>query len=121
MNKDTKKLYALTAVITALPILALLLPFENITLVCLGFSLPSAVAVFFLVFAVMQIISVVLTHFVPFSIVLTADGLFYSTTSTMADPIGLSFGIAGTIFNVICGAGLFVATAKLMNSKVNIK
>lgn len=81
----------------------------------------SAVAVFFLVFAVMQIISVVLTHFVPFSVVLTADGLFYSTTSTMADPIGLSFGIAGTIFNVVCGAGLFVATAKLMNSKVNIK
>ena len=81
----------------------------------------SAVVVFFAVFIVMQVISVVLEQYVPFSIVLTADGLFYSTTSTMADPIGLSFGIAGTIFNVLCAAGLFVATAKLMNSKVNIK
>lgn len=81
----------------------------------------SAVVVFFAVFIVMQIISVVLAQYVPFSIVLTAEGLFYSTTSTMADPIGLSFGIAGTIFNVVCAAGLFVATAKLMNSKVNIK
>lgn len=81
----------------------------------------SAVVMFFAVFIVMQVISVILAHYVPFSIVLTADGLFYSTTSTMADPLGLSFGIAGTIFNVICAAGLFVGTAKLMNSKVNIK
>lgn len=81
----------------------------------------SAVVVFFAVFAVMQIISVVLAQYVPFSIVLTSEGLFYSTTSSMADPLGLSFGLAGTIFNVVCAAGLFVATAKIMNSKVNIK
>lgn len=81
----------------------------------------SAVVVFFAVFAVMQIISVVLAQYVPFSIVLTSEGLFYSTTSSMADPLGLSFGLAGTIFNVACAAGLFVATAKIMNSKVNIK
>lgn len=81
----------------------------------------STVVVFFAVFIVMQVISVVLAQYVPFSIVITGDGIFYSTTSTMADPLGLSFGLAGTIFNVVCAAGLFIGTAKLMNSKVNIK
>ena len=81
----------------------------------------AAVAVFFGVFIVMQVVSVLLAQYVPLSIVLTGDGLFYSTTSTMSDPIGLSFGVAGTIFNVVCAALLFVGTAKLMNTKVNIK
>lgn len=81
----------------------------------------AAVVVFFAVFIVMQIVDVVLSQYVPLSIVLTSEGIFYSTQSTMADPLGLSFGLAGTIFNVVCAAGLFVATAKLMNSKVNIK
>ncbi len=81
----------------------------------------AAVAVFFAVFIVMQVISVLLAQYVPLSIVLTGEGLFYSTTSTMSDPIGLSFGVAGTIFNVVCAAALFVGTAKLMNTKVNIK
>ena len=81
----------------------------------------AAVVVFFAVFIVMQVIGIVLAQYVPLSIVLTSEGLFYSTQSTMADPLGLSFGLAGTIFNVVAGAGLFVATAKLMNSKVNIK
>lgn len=81
----------------------------------------AAVVVFFAVFVVMQIIGVLLAQYVPLSIVLTSEGLFYSTESTMANPIGLSFGIAGTIFNVVCGAVLFAVTAKLMNSKVNIK
>lgn len=79
------------------------------------------VAIFFAVFIVMQVISVLLAQYVPLSIVLTSEGIFYSTESTMANPLGLSFGIAGTIFNAVCAAGLFFATAKLMNSKVNIK
>ena len=81
----------------------------------------AAVVVFFAVFIVMQVIDILLAQYVPLSIVLTSEGLFYSTESTMADPLGLSFGIAGTLFNVVCGALLFVGTAKLMNSKVNIK
>ncbi len=81
----------------------------------------AAVVVFFAVFIVMQVISVVLAQYVPLSIVLTSEGIFYSTASTMADPLGLSFGLAGTIFDVVCAAALFVGTAKLMNSKVNIK
>ncbi|MBQ4604817.1 MAG: hypothetical protein IJB16_09460 [Clostridia bacterium] len=81
----------------------------------------AAVVVFFAVFIVMQIIGVLLAQYVPLSVVLTSEGIFYSTQSTMADPLGLSFGLAGTIFNVVCAAGLFFATAKLMNSKVNIK
>lgn len=81
----------------------------------------AAVAVFFAVFIVMQVASLLLSQYVPLSIVLTADGLFYSTTSTMANPLGLSFGVAGTIFDVLCAAGLFWGTAKLMNTKINIK
>lgn len=81
----------------------------------------AAVVVFFAVFIVMQVIGILLAQYVPLSIVLTSEGIFYSTESTMADPLGLSFGLAGTIFNVICAALLFVGTAKLMNSKVNIK
>ncbi len=81
----------------------------------------ATVIVFFVVFIVMQVIGVLLAQYVPLSVVLTSEGIFYSTESTMADPLGLSFGMAGTIFNVVCAAGLFFATAKLMNSKVNIK
>ncbi len=81
----------------------------------------ATVTIFFAVFIVMQIIGVILAQYVPLSIVLTENGLFYSTVSTMANPVGLSFGIAGTLFNVVAAAGLFVATAKLMNTKVNIK
>ena len=81
----------------------------------------STVVVFFVVFIVMQVISILLAQYVPLTIVITGEGVFYSTTSTMADPLGLSFGIAGTIFNVVCAAGLFVATARLMNTKINIK
>lgn len=81
----------------------------------------ASVVVFFAVFVVMQVIGVLLAQYVPLSVVLTSEGIFYSTESTMADPLGLSFGMAGTIFNVVCAAGLFFATAKLMNSKVNIK
>jgi hypothetical protein len=81
----------------------------------------AAFAVFFIVFVVMQIISVLLAQYVPLTIVLTENGLFYSTVSTMDSPLGLTFGIAGTIFNVVCGALLFWGTAKIMNTKVNIK
>lgn len=81
----------------------------------------STVVVFFVVFIVMQVISILLAQYVPLTIVITGEGVFYSTTSTMADPLGLSFGIAGTIFNVVCAAGLFVSTARLMNTKINIK
>ncbi|MGN0543799.1 MAG: hypothetical protein ACI4JG_10170 [Acutalibacteraceae bacterium] len=81
----------------------------------------AAFVIFFAVFIVMQIIGLLLAQYVPLTIVLTGDGLFYSTTSTMSDPVGLSFGIAGTLFNVVCAALLFFGTAKLMNTKVNIK
>jgi hypothetical protein len=81
----------------------------------------AAFAVFFIVFVVMQIISVLLAQYVPLTIVLTENGIFYSTVSTMDSPLGLTFGIAGTIFNVVCGALLFWGTAKIMNTKVNIK
>lgn len=81
----------------------------------------AAVVIFFVVFIVMQVISVLLAQYVPLTIVVTADGVFYDTLSTMANPVGLSFGIAGTIFNVVCAALLFVGTARIMNTKVNIK
>lgn len=81
----------------------------------------ATVVIFFAVFIVMQVIGVALSQYVPFSIVVTGDGIFYSTVSTMANPVGLSFGLAGTIFNVVAAAGLFWATAKIMNTKVNIK
>lgn len=81
----------------------------------------ASVVVFFAVFVVMQVVGVLLAQYVPLSIVLTSEGIFYSTESTMANPLGLSFGLAGTIFNVVGAAALFFATAKLMNSKVNIK
>ena len=81
----------------------------------------ATVVIFFTVFAVMQVIGVLLAQYVPLSIVLNEGGLYYSTVSTMANPTGLSFGFAGTLFNVVAAAGLFLATAKIMNTKVNIK
>lgn len=77
--------------------------------------------IFFAVFVVMQIIDVLLAQYVPLTLVVTGDGIFYSTVSSMSDPLGLSFGIAGTIFNVVAAGLLFFGTAKLMNTKVNIK
>lgn len=77
--------------------------------------------VFFAVFIVMQVVSVLLAQYVPLTLVVTENGLFYSTVSTMESPLGLTFGLAGTLFNVACAAVLFWGTAKLMNTKINIK
>lgn len=77
--------------------------------------------IFFLLFAVMQVIGVLLAQYVPLSIVLNENGLYYSTVSTMANPTGLSFGIAGTLFNVVAAALLFFGCARIMDTKVNIK
>ncbi len=77
--------------------------------------------IFFVTFIVMQVISVLLAQYAPLTIVMTENGLFYSTVSTMDSPLGLTFGLAGTIFNVVCAALLFWGTAKIMNTKINIK
>ena len=77
--------------------------------------------IFFAIFIVMQIISLLLAQYVPFTLVVTENGLFYSMVSTMESPLGLTFGLAGTVFNVICAALLFWGTAKIMNTKINIK
>lgn len=77
--------------------------------------------IFFAVFVVMQVVSVLLAQYAPLAIVMTENGLFYSTVSTMDSPLGMTFGIAGTIFNVVCAALLFWGTAKIMNTKINIK
>lgn len=81
----------------------------------------ATVVVFFAVFIVMQVAGLLLSQYVPLTVVLTGEGLFYSTSGTMANPVGLSFGVAGTVFNVLGAVGLFVATAKIMSKKVNVK
>lgn len=49
MNKDTKRLYTLSIIITALIILALFLPLADATFLCLSITLPAAIATFFLI------------------------------------------------------------------------
>lgn len=83
----------------------------------------SAIFIFFAVFIVLQIIQSVLTSFVPVSLVADEYGLAVSFTQSMVGGSSgsLTLGITGFVFEILAAAGLFVATAWLMNKKVNVK
>lgn len=81
----------------------------------------STVIIFFVIFIFMSVVSLLLTQYVPLSLVVTSTGLYYSTAVSMSEPVAMSFGLVGTLFNLVGCAVLFFLTATLMNTKVNIK
>ncbi len=83
-----------------------------------GFAI---VVVFFVTFILLVVASTWLTNNIPFSIVVTSSGIFYSTTQSMSESTLMTFGIAGILFDVIASIALFTGTSLLMDSKVNIK
>lgn len=85
------------------------------------FGTFAAIIIFFALFLLMTVASTVLANYIPLSIVADSAGIRFSTSSTMADPNGFTFGIVGTLFNIISSVVLFGASAKLMDTKINIK
>lgn len=83
-----------------------------------GFSI---VIVFFALFILLTIASMWLTNNVPFSLVVTGDGIYYSTTQSMSESSLFTFGLTGIIFDIIASIALFAGTSILMDSKINLK
>ena len=82
----------------------------------------SGIITFFVTFFATSAASFYLTQKIPFTLVVTSSGIYYSTMSTMTNgTVGLQFGLAGFIFNIAMIAVLFTLTSRLMNTKVNIK
>lgn len=91
------------------------------TRVMAKFGTFAAIIIFFAVFLIMIIASTVLANYIPLSIVADSAGIRFSTESSMADPNGFTFGVVGTVFNIVCSILLFAGSAKLMDTKINIK
>ena len=82
----------------------------------------SGIITFFVTFVAITAIAVFLTNKIPLTLVVTSNGLYYSTMASMTKgTVGVQFGLAGIIFFIAAAIGLFVGTEKLMGSKVNIK
>lgn len=82
----------------------------------------SGVITFFVLFIFTNTVSILLTQKIPLTLVITNTGIYYSTMATMTNgTVGLQFGLAGVIFYIVSAAALFIGTAKIMDSKVNIK
>ncbi|MCR5150583.1 MAG: hypothetical protein K6B52_05110 [Clostridiales bacterium] len=82
----------------------------------------SGIITFFVTFFATSAASFYLTQKIPFTLVVTSSGIYYSTMATMTNgTVGLQFGLAGFIFNIAMIAVLFTLTSRLMNTKVNIK
>ncbi len=86
-------------------------------------GMVSALIIFFAVFIVMQVLTGVLTTYVPVSLITGTEGLQLTFSQSMIDSTGggLTLGITGLVFEVIAAAGLFSVTSYLMKHKVNIK
>lgn len=85
-------------------------------------GMVSALIIFFAVFIVMQILTGVLTTYVPVSMIITTEGLELSFTQSMMNSSGgIALGVTGVVFEVLAAAGLFGTTAYLMKHKVNVK
>lgn len=79
------------------------------------------IIIFFAIFILMTVIGAVLSNYIPLSIVADSEGIRLSVSSTMANPEGFTFGLVGTLFNIVAAAALFIGSSSLMNTKVNIK
>lgn len=84
------------------------------------FGAFAAIIIFFVIFLVMTIASTALANYIPLSIVADSAGIRITATS-MANPDGFTFGIVGTLFNLLASVVLFAGSARLMDTKINIK
>lgn len=89
------------------------------------FGIFTALAVFFLIYIVMQILLYVATTYIPLTVVIDGAGkIIVSLTTSMAATgaqQGMVIGIAGFVIEILIAAGLFAGTNALMKTKVNLK
>lgn len=85
------------------------------------FGAFAPIIIFFALFIIMSVASTALSNFVPVVLVVSLDGISMSFTESMADSGSIAFGIAGTVFDIVASAFLFVATSAIMDNKINIK
>lgn len=89
------------------------------------FGIFTALAVFFLIYIVMQVLLYVATTYVPLTVVIdTAGKIVFSFSTSMAAKgaqEGMVIGIAGFVIELLIASGLFVGTNALMKTKINLK
>lgn len=78
-----------------------------------------AIVIFFVVYIVMSVISVILTNYVPFKMILTSEGVMFG--AQYQGEVLVSFGLSGMVFELVMLVVLFAATARLMKNKINVK
>ncbi len=89
------------------------------------FGILTALAVFFLIYIVMQVLLYVATTYIPLTVVInTAGKIVVSFSTSMAAKgaqEGMVIGIAGFVIELLIASGLFVGTNALMKTKINLK
>lgn len=89
------------------------------------FGIFTALATFFLIYIVMQILLYVATAYIPLTVVIDAAGQivvsFATSMAAKGAQEGMVIGIAGFVIEILIAAGLFAGTNALMKRKVNIK
>lgn len=85
------------------------------------FGILTALAVFFLIYIVMQVLLYVATTYIPLTVVInTAGKIVVSFSTSMAAKgaqEGMVIGIAGFVIELLIASGLFVGTNALMKTK----
>lgn len=89
------------------------------------FGIFTALAVFLLIYIVMQILLYVTTSYIPLTVVIDEAGKvavsFSASMAAKGAQQGMVIGIAGFVIELLIAAGLFVGTNALMKTRVNIK
>ncbi|NLP48417.1 MAG: hypothetical protein GX345_05665 [Clostridiales bacterium] len=86
------------------------------------YGVLSAIIAFFAVFIVMQIMTGLLTSYVPITLLIEGDGMAISFKESMVDSQNMmALGLTGFFFQVLASATLFASTSYLMNKRVNVK
>ena len=82
-------------------------------------SFLPAIIIFAVLFGVLQTASAFLTAYVPLSMVISVEGIRFSTTAMAAG--GMVLGVADVIFEFVITCLFFWGSAWLMNHKINLK
>ncbi len=86
------------------------------------YGILSAIIAFFVVFALMQLLTGLLTTYVPITLFIEGDKIAISFKESMVDSQNMmALGLTGFFFQVLASAALFASTSYFMNKRVNVK
>ncbi len=82
-------------------------------------SFLPAIIIFAVLFGILQTVSAFLTAYVPLSLIISVEGIRFSTTAMAAG--GMVLGVADVIFEFVITCLFFWLSAWFMNHKINLK